>query len=202
MKKQIYTIIILAAFLAGCAGSGNAIKTGQFSVEQSKLILSGGENESMRVLNIYEKSDSILLTTKCDDVIPDTNDAVLTHIIKRMHTTVTDSLIDGVGIAAPQIGISKNIIWVQRYDKPGAPFEVYLNPKIKQYTKRKLSWLEGCLSVPGRRDTTTTRSYAILVEYDRPDKSKNIEMVEGFTSIIFQHEIDHINGIIYIDRIR
>jgi peptide deformylase len=118
-----------------------------------------------------------------------------------MYATVNDRITKGVGIAAPQVGILKNIIWVQRYDKPNAPFEVYLNPKIIQYTIKKINWLEGCLSIPGRRDTTTTRSYAILLDYLRPDKSHKIEMIEGFTAVIFQHEIDHLNGIIYLDRL-
>ena len=118
-----------------------------------------------------------------------------------MYTTVHDSLTKGVGIAAPQVGILKNIIWVQRFDKPGNPYEVYLNPKIIQYTKKKLNWVEGCLSILGRRDTTTTRSYAILIDYLKPDKFHKIEMIEGFPAI-FQHEIDHLNGIIYLDRLK
>jgi peptide deformylase len=154
----------------------------------------------MRVLSIFNKKDSVVLRTKCEDIVANQQDIVLNSLIKRMYATVNDTLNPGVGIAAPQVGILKNIIWVQRYDKPGEPFEVYLNPRIIQYTKQKLRWVEGCLSVPGMKDTTTTRSYAILLEYLRPDNSHKVEMVEGFTAIIFQHEIDHLNGVIYLDR--
>ncbi len=204
--KYYLTVLTISIFFAGCSVSGimsaGSAAGGQFSAGQTELIMSGGAAEPMRIFTISDKSDSVLLRAKSEDVVPDSNDAVLRNLIKRMYATVTDSITDGVGIAAPQVGILKNVIWVQRYDKPGAPFEVYLNPKITQYTKKKLNWLEGCLSVPGRRDTTTTRSYAILLDYNRPDKSHQIEMVEGFTAIIFQHEIDHLNGILQMDRIK
>jgi peptide deformylase len=189
-------------FIAGCSSFQQSTKERQFSPEQTTIIMSGDSGIPMRVLSVYNKRDSLLLRTKSEDVIPDADDNILQNLIKRMYTTVNDSLSRGVGIAAPQLGILKNIIWVQRYDKTGNPFEVYLNPKIIQYTKKKLNWVEGCLSVPGRRDTTTTRSYAILLDYLKPDKTHITEMVEGFPAIIFQHEIDHLNGIIYLDRLK
>jgi peptide deformylase len=200
--KYLFILFTSFLFIAGCTGTRQIAKEGQFSSGQTELIISSGPAAPMRVLSVYNRKDSLLLRTKSEDVIPDSNDVALQNLIKRMYTTVNDSLTRGVGIAAPQVGILKNIIWVQRFDKPGTPFEVYLNPKIIQYTKKKLSWVEGCLSVPGRKDTTTTRSYAILLEYLNPGNSHKIEMLEGFTAIIFQHEIDHLNGIIYLDRLK
>lgn len=199
---RLFTLFIILLFIAGCAGTQKVNKENQLTPLQTELILSADSTAPMSVLSVYNKKDSLLLRTKSEDVTPDSDDAILQILIKRMYATVNDSLTQGVGLAAPQVGILKNIIWVQRYDKPGYPFEVFLNPKIKQYTKKKLNWVEGCLSIPGRRDTTTTRSYAILLDYLRPDKSHQIEMVEGFTAIIFQHEIDHLNGILYLDRLK
>jgi peptide deformylase len=198
--KKIFILFVPLLFLAGCAVSADIGKNNQFTSEQSRLVMSGSPGTPMRVLSIYNKQDSLLLRTKCEDVIPDTTDPVLQNLINRMYATVNDSMTAGVGIAAPQVGILKNIIWVQRYDKPGEPFEVYLNPEIKKYSDQKLKWVEGCLSIPGMKDTTKTRSYTILLEYMKPDNSREIEMVEGFTAIIFQHEIDHLNGILYLDR--
>lgn len=200
--KRLITLFIILIFIAGCAGTQKVNKENQFTSVQTELILSADSTAPMSVLSVYYKKDSLLLRSKSEDVTPDSNDATLQILIKRMYATVNDSLTQGVGLAAPQVGILKNIIWVQRYDKPGYPFEVFLNPKIKQYTKKKLNWVEGCLSIPGKRDTTTTRSYAILLDYLRSDKSHQIEMVEGFTAIIFQHEIDHLNGILYLDRLK
>ncbi len=155
----------------------------------------------MRVFKITDKRDSILLRTQSIDVIPDPKDKTLQLFAKRLHRTVIDSISMGVGIAAPQVGILRNIICVQRFDKEGFPFETYLNPKILQYTKLKQPCLEGCLSIPERRDTTKNRAYAILLDYDSLDGEHKTEMVEDFTAVIFQHEIDHLNGILYIDHL-
>lgn len=198
--KYLLILFTSIVFITGCANIKDTSKDSQFSAMQSDLIMSADSTLPMRVLSIYNPKDSLLLRTKSEDVAADTKDEVLQNLIKRMYRTVNDSLTAGVGIAAPQVGILKNIIWVQRYDKPGNPFEAYLNPKIMQYTKQKLKWVEGCLSVPGMKDTTKTRSYAILLDYLTPDNLHKTEMVEGFTAIIFQHEIDHLNGIIYLDR--
>jgi len=184
----------------GDVGIGTAMpKT--FSAQQQKLILEKDTTAGMRVFLITSKSDSILLRKKCEDVVPNPNDPVLQHFVRRLYKTVTDSLSMGVGIAAPQVGILKNIIWVQRFDKDGFPFEVYLNPKIKQYTKKKQPCPEGCLSIPNKQAVTQNRAYAILLEYDRMDGSHHVEMVEDFTAVIFQHEIDHLYGILFTDHL-
>jgi peptide deformylase len=205
MRKYSLFILFLLV-VAGCTSvekiNQRSLSSGLFSKVQINLIMEADSLTPMRVLNVYNHKDSIILRSQSLDVVVNPSDPVLQNLVKRLYATVNDSLTAGVGIAAPQVGILKNIIWVQRYDKPGFPFEVYFNPKIKQYTKKKLSWLEGCLSIPGRRDTTTTRSFAILLEYDNFEKTHQIEMVEGFTAIIFQHEIDHLNGILYLDRLK
>jgi peptide deformylase len=71
----------------------------------------------MRVLKINAKVDSVILIKKSEDVFINPDDIVLQTFLKRLLNTVKDSLSLGVGIAAPQVGILKNIIWVQRFDK-------------------------------------------------------------------------------------
>jgi peptide deformylase len=186
----IFTIIIFI----GCS-----TKQKQFSEEQSQLIMS--DTTAMRVWEITNTNDSVLLRQKSETVIPDTTDVVLQSLVERMYKTVTDSISMGVGIAAPQVGILKQIIWVQRFDKKGIPFEVYLNPKIKQYSKLTQECREGCLSIPDRMDTLNSRAYAILIEYHTMQGDTKLEMVEDFTAVIFQHEIDHLNGILYTDHL-
>lgn len=163
--------------------------------------MDGDSTVPMRVFKITNRSDSILLRSKSSQVTIDPNDPVFQLFVKRLYRTVRDSLSMGVGIAAPQVGVLKRIIWVQRFDKEGFPFEVYLNPEITQYSTRKQTCLEGCLSIPNRSDTLSTRAYAILLEYDKMDSSHHTEMVEDFTAVIFQHEIDHLNGILYLDHL-
>ena len=78
---------------------------------------------------------------------------------------------------------------------------MFLNPVIVQYSDMKQTNKEGCLSIPNRRETLNNRAYAVLVEYDTENGEHKTEMVEGFTSVIVQHEIDHLNGILYLDHL-
>jgi len=108
----------------------------------------------------------------------------------------------GVGIAAPQVGILKNMICVQRFDKESFPFEIYCNPVITKYSVKKRPCPEGCLSIPKLSATTYDRAYTVLIEYDTLKGEHKIESVSDFTSVIFQHEIDHLNGILFIDHLK
>lgn len=202
MKKISFTIaIIFAVFIVASCSSIKDSKM-KFNPDQVNLIMADEGKIPMRVFLTTNKSDSILLRTDCENVIPDPHDEVLVRLIDRMNATVNDSNSLGVGIAAPQVGILKDVIWVQRFDKEGEPFEVYLNPKILQFSEMKQTRREGYLSIPDIMDTLDIRSYSILLEYDKIDKSHHIEMVEGFTAIIFQHEIDHLHGKLFIDYIK
>lgn len=165
------------------------------------MILKSDANQAMRVFKINNYQDSILLRTKADSLDLNSEKEIIKHFSSRLLATVRDTNSLGVGIAAPQVGILKRMIWVQRFDKKNLPFELYINPRIKQFSKKKQACREGCLSIPGRSDTTFTRAYAILIEYQKIDGSKHYEMVEGFTAVIFQHEIDHLDGILYLDHL-
>ena len=194
-------LLLLTLTLASCA----LFRSGQpssFASRERSLILAADSTVPMRVYQITDYQDSLLLRQQSQPIEANPDDPLLRHFVRRLYHTVTDSASLGVGIAAPQVGILRSIIWVQRFDKDHYPFEVYLNPVIKQYSDLKQPCLEGCLSIPGRRDTTTDRAYAILLEYDRLDGTHEIEMVEDFTAVIFQHEIDHLNGILYLDHLQ
>ncbi len=203
--KKIILYLILAFTISNCS----SVKTGQqkegilnsFSKNEIQMILSSDSLTSMRVYKITNKSDSLLLRKKSSYIKPNPNDPIQKAFIKRLYKTVTDSLSLGVGIAAPQVGILKNIIWVQRFDKENFPFEVYLNPMITGYSEKKQIYKEGCLSIPNRSETLNNRSYSIVIVYDTENGEHNTETVEGFTSVIFQHEIDHLNGILYLDHL-
>jgi peptide deformylase len=204
MKKVfLYSILVITAL--NCS----SVKTNyqkedilnSFSKNEAQMIMSAGSLTPMRVYKITSKSDSLLLRKKSGYIKPNPNDPVQKAFIKRLYRTVTDSMSLGAGIAAPQVGILKNIIWVQRFDKENFPFEVYLNPMIIGYSEKKQTYKEGCLSIPNRSETLNTRSYSIVIVYDTEKGEHNTETVEGFTSVIFQHEIDHLNGILYLDHL-
>lgn len=193
--------LFLTLLVASCAGLRSR-QPANFAAAERSLILAADSSRPMRVYQITDPADSLRLRQRSLPVVARPDDPVLAHFIARLYRTVRDPNSLGVGIAAPQVGILRQIIWVQRFDKPGFPFEVYLNPHIRQYSDLKQPCLEGCLSIPDRRDTTRNRAYAILLEYDRPDGKHEVEMVEDFTAVIFQHEIDHLHGILYTDHLQ
>ena len=176
-----------------------------FTAEETQLIMSGDTNEPMRVLLTTNLEDSIFLRQKSIDVNPNPNDPVLVRLIRRMLYTMNAQ--GGVGIAAPQVGIHRNIFLFKRFDVlPDKPFQVAINPKINFYSQRKVNFVgDGCLSVPNISGKTE-RFSSIYVEYYLESGNKETNILEGtspasFTSVCFQHEFDHLNGILFVDRI-
>lgn len=197
---KYFIISSLIFLIVSCSGAKN-LSSSSFSKTEIEFIMQADSTVPMRVYKINSKSDSLLLRMKSNLVKANPNDPVLQNFVKRLYRTVKDSMSLGVGIAAPQVGVLKNIIWVQRFDKEEFPFEVYLNPKITEYSGQKQTYQEGCLSIPNRSETLYNRSYSIKIEYDTMENMHITEKVEGFTSVIFQHEIDHLNGILYLDHL-
>ncbi|MDO5974462.1 peptide deformylase [Flavivirga jejuensis] len=199
MRKSILAAFIFLLVI-GCS-SIKGIGKDSFSSNENSLINNADSLTPMRVYKITNKKDSLLLRTNSSYIKPDPNNRTLQIFVKRLYATVRDSISMGVGIAAPQVGVLKNIIWIQRFDKELFPFEVYLNPQIIKYSKETQTVKEGCLSIPNRTDTLNSRAQSITIEYDTMYGEHKTETVENFTSVIFQHEIDHLNGILYLDHL-
>ncbi len=193
--KQIWFL----ALIISIGVSGVAQPYTKFSKQEKKLIKKG--EGPMRVWTIYNLEDSILLRKPSFEIKADSSSKKLMRLIDRMHQTILDSATLGVGIAAPQVGVLKRLILVQRFDKVEAPIVAYVNPKIISCSGEKIAGKEGCLSIPGRSETVF-RQQDIVVEYDDWNGGKSSETVKGFTSVIFQHEIDHLNGILYLDHLK
>lgn len=169
-----------------------------FSDTEQKLINAADEGTLMHVYLISDEKELAVLRKPSEDLKFD--DPLIDKLASRMFKTVQDPQHKGVGIAGPQVGINKNVIWVQRFDKTNEPFEFYINPKIIWRSKLIRVGAEGCLSIPDRKEDVK-RSYAIRLQY--VDRKGNIieENIEGFTAVIFQHEVDHLYGILYPDRL-
>ena len=156
----------------------------------------------MRVLTIEDPRDLSVLRTPSVDFSPE---ALLSDEFARlselMVATVTHPSQDGVGIAGPQVGMNRRVVAVQRFDKEGEPFEVYPNISIVWSSDSLTVGPEGCLSVPDRREDVA-RSTKIVIEYTAaPGMTPIRDTISGFTAVIFQHEVDHLDGVLYIDRI-
>ena len=168
--------------------------------------------EILRVLTIEDEADSLILRTPCADFTPEMlSSPEYASLARLMVATVTDPSEDGVGIAGPQVGISRRVVAVQRFDKPGEPFEVYPNVRIVGRRGELSSGPEGCLSVPGLRGNVL-RYRDIDIQYTIvpspagsshtcPALRDTTERIQGFTAVIFQHECDHLDGVLYIDKL-
>ncbi|MPM11177.1 Peptide deformylase [bioreactor metagenome] len=172
---------------------------GDFSNEDIELITSGTSNDRMRVLNYYVYDDSLILRNTSGNV-NEYGSYYLNLLKDRMYKTVTNPANPGVGIAAPQVGINKRIIWVKRYDKSGAPFECYLNSYITAYSDTFKLRSDGCLSIPNTSGSSW-RAIWVDIKYDTPDGTHCTEHISHeYTAHIFQHEIDHLDGMVFLDR--
>lgn len=186
MSKLSFLFIFFVVFI-------NAQK---LTVDEVSLINQGDINTALPIYQTTDKHQHNTLLRFSPEIDPlDKNTAVL---IKRMKESLL-STDGGVGIAAPQVGINRKVIWVQRFDKPGEPLEYFINPVITWKSEIQNLGPEGDLSIPGFRDQFY-RSQVVQLEYVDLKGQKYSEIVEGFTAVIFQHEIDHLSGILIIDK--
>ncbi len=193
MKGKIFVCVAIL-FAAGCS----SVKGG-FTSEELELIRTGADLD-MRVLKSDDSEDLAVLRRTSEAV----TDKMMTtddfeRLCERMLLTVQSPENDGVGIAAPQVGISRRLVAVQRFDKEGEPFEFYVNPEIVRFGDVTAPGSEGCLSVPSLRGIVE-RSQEIDVKYCTLHGTDTLETVSGFTAVIFQHEIDHLDGVLYVDK--
>ena len=124
-------------------------------------------------------------------------------------TDMVDTLHDygGIGLAAPQVGESVRLALIElpggtgRYgEMPEIPLTAFVNPIIEVVDPAVAGYWEGCLSVPGLRGYVE-RPQHVRVDYlDLKGRSQSIEL-EGFSATVVQHELDHLDGRLYIDRI-
>lgn len=164
--------------------------------DEISLINQGDINTALPIYQTTDENQHRTLLNISSEIDPlDKNTATLVTRMKQSLLS-TDG---GVGIAAPQVGINRKVIWVQRFDKPGEPLEYFINPVIVWRSELQNLGPEGDLSIPDFRDQFY-RSKVIQLEYVDLKGQKYSEMVEGFTAVIFQHEIDHLFGILISDK--
>jgi peptide deformylase len=132
--------------------------------------------------------------------------------LSKAHDRLIDDMLvtmkkaKGVGIAAPQVDVGLRLFIVapepsSRY--PNAPTMApvtMINPILVKHSKKMVTDWEGCLSIPGLRGRVP-RYHAIEIEFTTRDGQRMRAELTGFVARIFQHEFDHINGHVYIDRV-
>ena len=128
-------------------------------------------------------------------------DSELQTLVESMFETMRDA--PGVGLAAPQIGQSLRLVVVEYTDdedENARPKKyVLVNPEIVKRSEEMVTDIEGCLSLPGLAGTVERHEAVTIKAKNRFGKPLKIE-AEGWLARIFQHEIDHLDGVLYIDR--
>ena len=136
----------------------------------------------------------------------------VTKFDKSLQTLIDDMVetmrqAPGVGLAAPQIGLSERLIVVEYFEKEedeekeDAPKKVWaiLNPEIIKASEEKLLGVEGCLSIPNLVGEVERHAAVQVKGMNRHGKPIKVK-AEGWLARIFQHEIDHLNGVLFTDR--
>lgn len=164
------------------------------------LIVSEGGTMTVREILLYPENDPALrrksepvrrISQDVRQLIEDLKDTLLSHP-------------EGVGLAAPQIHVHKRVVVVRlgadsgTHTEPGEPLALVNPVIIDAHSERKD--FDGCLSIPGIYGETTRPHYLNVVSRDERGKTVN-RVFEGFDAVVVHHEIDHLEGILFIDRI-
>jgi peptide deformylase len=132
-------------------------------------------------------------------------DKDLLTLLDDMVETMRDA--PGVGLAAPQIGLSDRIVVIEYYEREedeeneDAPKKVWaiINPEIMKSSEETLMGVEGCLSIPGLLGEVERHAEVQVKGLNRHGKPMKVK-AKGWLARIFQHEIDHLNGVLFTER--
>ena len=144
--------------------------------------------------DIVQIPDEVLRTPS--KKVENFDDPALHILIQNMKDTLAKSK-NGIGLAAPQIGSSMRVFITNIKEFQG----VFINPTITRYSKKEVMLEEGCLSVDGHFEKIWRSANVTFKAYD--EKGNKVKhKVSGLAAQLVQHETDHLNGIVFVDRIK
>ena len=146
----------------------------------------------MAIRNIREIGDSVL--NKASKEIQNVDKKILT-LIEDMLDTLYEA--NGVGLAAPQVGVLKRLVVIDISEDGNDPL-ILINPVIIE-TEGEQTGDEACLSVPGKVATVTRPNYVKVKAFDKDMKEFTVEGT-GLLARAFCHEIDHLDGVLYVEK--
>ena len=152
----------------------------------------------MSIRNVVIYPSEILRKPNIDVTVFDKN---LKDLCQDMFDTMYEN--EGIGLAAPQIGINKNIVVIDipdNDDDQGKNQLILINPKITKLSGELCDSQEGCLSVPGYQDISSF-SICSIEFFDINGQKQVMEDVSGLLAICLQHETDHLKGIVFVDKL-
>ena len=124
-------------------------------------------------------------------------DDELRRLIEDMVETMYKA--EGVGLAGPQVGVSRRVIVVDVHDDDVKPFAL-INPRVVEASKDTEKGEEGCLSIPGLAAAVERPAHVVVEGLDRDGNPMRVEG-GGLLARCLQHEIDHLDGVLFIDRV-
>jgi peptide deformylase len=142
-----------------------------------------------------EMLGSEVLRRRAEEI--DAPDAELDRLIDDMFQTMYDA--QGIGLAGPQVGVSRRVIVVDTGEDGAKPLAM-LNPVIVESAKEEEKAEEGCLSIPGVSGLVTRPASVVVEGQDRTGAPVRIE-ASGILARCLQHEVDHLEGVLFIDRL-
>ena len=199
-SNSISGIVLIAAVVAIALYMGIPA-TGQRFLSRGEKRIIHKSGSVMYVLDVADREDSLVLRKKSYNFTDwQLKSPEFTTLASKMLATVQSDQQGGVGIAGPQVGISHRVVVVCRMDKADEPYEVYPNIHIDSLYGEVSLGPEGCLSVAPMRGNVP-RFSDVVISYKNPKTLKTeTEHISGYTAIIFQHECDHLDGVLYIDK--
>jgi peptide deformylase len=158
----------------------------------------------MAILRIYETPDPMLrqISTPVENVDDD-----LRALIKDMFETMYDA--PGIGLAAVQVGVPRRLLVMDLQEpenpddpesKPVREPRVFINPEILEASDTEIPYLEGCLSVPDQY-ADVMRPDRIKARWLDEDGNSHEEELDGLLAVCLQHEMDHLEGVLFIDHL-
>jgi peptide deformylase len=158
----------------------------------------------MAILKVARMGHPILrqVASKLDPAAIETESfqEFLASLVETMHEY------DGAGLAAPQVHVSQRVVAMEvannpRYpDAPAIPRMIVINPEVRFLTDERIDIVEGCLSIPDLRGVVPRIAAVELSALD-PQGHEICLQFEGFAAAVVQHECDHLDGVLYIDRV-
>ena len=156
------------------------------------------------ILPVAQRGETILTLNAAPVAESELNSEWLRHLAAAMYATMSER--NGVGIAAPQVYVSKRVIIVASRANPRYPNApdmnavVMINPEILEFSQATCLGEEGCLSVPNERGQVE-RAQVVKVRYYTLQGEVVETTFEGFPARIVQHEVDHLDGVLFVERL-
>ena len=154
----------------------------------------------MALLEIITGADNPILLKESEPVSK--IDKEILKLIRNMKETLSKE--GGLGLAAPQVGVLQRVVVVEtpkEEDEPGSGrFYAVINPEILRSSEEQVEGIEGCLSIPGYVGEVTRHEAVTIKGQDVRGRRIRIK-AQGFLARVFQHEIDHLEGVLFIDQL-